>query len=354
MRVLFVTPYPRGEAPSQRFRFEQYYGLLDEAGITCDIQSFLDEATWNILYKPGHTIAKVMGIIKGFSRRIALLFRLGKYDKVFIHREATPIGPPIIEWLIAKVFGKQVVYDFDDAIWLPNTSDNNKIVAGVKWHGKVRSICKWASLVSCGNDYLADFARPFNNNVVVNPTTIDTDKLHNRVKDQRTDKVVVGWTGTHSTIAYLNELVPVLQELEQELDFEFRVISNREPEIKLKSLKYIQWNKATEIEDLLSFNFGVMPLVDDKWAKGKCGFKALQYMALGMPAVVSPVGVNTKIVDDRINGYLCITPEDWKKALSELIMDENQRASMGIAARKKIVDHYSVVSNGKRFLSFFE
>lgn len=353
MKILFIVPYPHGEAPSQRFRFEQYYPALQQAGIQYEIAPFLDDKTWQILYKPGHKLAKVMGILGGFLRRKLLMFRVRKFDYVFLHREAAPIGPPIFEWFMAKVLGAKIIYDFDDAIWLPNTSEHNKIAAKLKWHHKVDSICKWAYKVSCGNEYLCNYARQYNSHVVLNPTTIDTVNLHNQLKNQHTDKVVIGWTGTHSTVEYLNELVPVLQKLEQECSFEFRVISNRPPDFELKSLVYIPWNKDTEIADLLQFNFGIMPLTDDKWAQGKCGFKALQYMSLGMPAVVSPVGVNTRIVTDGVDGYLCITPAQWESALRQLVTNETLRAQMGEAARRKIEGHFSVLSNSGNFLSLF-
>ncbi|CAN5334078.1 glycosyltransferase family 4 protein [soil metagenome] len=353
LRILFIVPYPHGEAPSQRFRFEQYYPALQQAGITYEIAPFLDTETWQILYKPGHKLAKVWGIVKGFGRRKLLMFQVRKYDYIFLHREAAPIGPPIFEWFMAKVLRAKIIYDFDDAIWLPNTSEHNKIAAGLKWHQKVNSICKWAYKVSCGNEYLCDFARKYNANVVLNPTTIDTVNLHKQTKNQHTDKVVIGWTGTHSTVGYLDGLVPVLRKLEQELDFEFRVISNRPPDFQLKSLVYVPWKKDTEIADLLQFNFGVMPLTDDKWAKGKCGFKALQYMSLGMPAVVSPVGVNTCIVTPGEDGYLCETPLQWEDALRTLIEDEQLRVQMGLAARQKIVSHFSVLSNTGTFLCLF-
>ncbi len=353
MKILFIVPYPHGEAPSQRFRFEQYYPALQQADIQYEITPFLDDKTWKILYKPGYKWAKIRGILGGFVRRKLLMFRVRKFDYVFLHREAAPIGPPIFEWFMAKVLGKKIIYDFDDAIWLPNTSDNNKMVAGLKWHHKVDSICKWAYKVSCGNEYLCDYARQFNSNVVLNPTTIDTEHHHNQIKDQHTDKVVIGWTGTHSTVDYLKGLVPVLQKLEMEFDFEFRVISNRAPDFELNSMVYVPWNKDTEITDLLAFNFGVMPLTDDKWAKGKCGFKALQYMSLGMPAVVSPVGVNVKIVTVGVDGFLCNTPTEWEEALRKLIIDENLRVKMGKAAREKIVAQFSVLSNSGNFLSLF-
>jgi glycosyltransferase involved in cell wall biosynthesis len=351
--VAFIVPYPLGEAPSQRFRFEQYFGILEQQGIAFDVYSFLSNTTWQVLYKPGHYMAKVSGIFAGFLRRILLMFHLGKYDMVFIHREVAPVGPPVFEWIIARLLRKKIIYDFDDAIWLSNTSEHNKIAAAFKWHGKVSAICSWAWKCSCGNDYLAGYARQYCNNVVVNPTTIDTGHLHNRVKYPGHGPLVIGWTGTHSTISYLNQLVPVFEQLEKEHDFKLLVISNREPDFKLKGLQYLPWDKSTEIDDLLKIDVGIMPLEDDKWAAGKCGFKALQYMALGIPAIVSPVGVNTKIVDEGINGYLCSTDQEWSDAIKNILQQREAIAGMSANARKKIIDNYSVLSNTGNFLRLF-
>lgn len=352
-RILFVVPYPLGKAPSQRFRFEQYFDQLGKAGFRHRVAAFLDLKTWDILYKPGHALAKVFGILKGFWRRLLLLFSVPGYDFIFIHREATPIGPPVFEWVVAKILRKKIIYDFDDAIWMPNTSENNKVVAGLKWHGKVGSICKWAYKVSCGNAYLQSFALAFNEKSIVNPTTIDTVYHHHRIKDQQNDKVVIGWTGTHSTMRYLDLVVPVIKELEQKYVFEFQVISNQKPEFDLRSLVYRPWKKETEIEDLLNFNFGIMPLEDDPWAKGKCAFKALQYMALGMPAVVSPVGMNLEVVDQGRNGFICDSSQEWYVALEKLILDQRLRTELGRNARTTIEQHYAVVANTGNFLGLF-
>lgn len=347
-------PYPLGEAPSQRFRFEQYLDILQKNGYQYHLSSFLDIDAWNILYKPGRHIQKAIKILSGFVRRIGDLFSMSGYEYVFIHREAAPIGPPVFEWAIAKVLRKKVIYDFDDAIWLPNTSDNNRIASSLKWHSKVSSICRWSYKVSCGNAYLADYAHQFNKNVIVNPTTIDTGSYHNRIKDQHTPTLTIGWTGTHSTIQYLDMIVPVLEKLELKYNFVFMVISNSPPSFKLRSLQYIKWSKDTEVDDLLKFNIGIMPLTDDPWAKGKCGFKALQYMSLGIPALVSPVGVNVSIVDDGMNGMICNNTNDWERAIELLINSRELNISMGIEARKKVEASYSVSSNSQNFISLFQ
>ena len=355
MRILFIVPYPPGRAPSQRFRFEQYLDILLAHGHQYHLAPFISVATWNILYKPGHTATKALGILAGFVRRVGLLFSVPKYDYIFIHREAAPVGPPVFEWIIARVLRKKVIYDFDDAIWLANTSEANKIAAGVKWHHKVADISRWAYKNSCGNAYLAAYARQFNAQAIVNPTTIDTVNLHNQVRDQASPgRLVIGWTGTHSTMKYLDQVVPVLAKLENEgLDFEFRVISNQPPALPLRSLVYLPWRKETEIADLLGFHVGLMPLENDPWANGKCAFKALQYMALGVPALVSPVGMNTEVVTSGVNGFVCATPAEWEASLSLLLQDASLRQKLGAAARSTIEQRYSVVANTPNFLQLF-
>jgi glycosyltransferase involved in cell wall biosynthesis len=357
LRILFLTPYPLGQAPSQRFRFEQYLDILRAHGHTYRLAPFLSDATWRILYKPGQATRKALGILSGFGRRLGHVLAAPSYDFVFVHREVAPLGPPILEWLLAKVLRKRIIYDFDDAIWLANTSEANRMAAGLKWHHKVDSICRWAYKNSCGNDYLAAYARQFNPNVVINPTTIDTVHLHNQVRNQSASgSLVIGWTGTHSTLKYLLPILPVLAQLEAEgQEFEFRVISNQPPNFDqhLRSLRFMPWQKATEIADLLTFHIGLMPLEDDPWAQGKCAFKALQYMALGIPALVSPVGMNTEVVQNNMNGYICHDSADWLRCLRQLLTDAKHRQQLGKAARITIEQRYSVTANTSNFLELF-
>jgi hypothetical protein len=157
----------------------------------------------------------------------------------------------------------------------------------LKWRSKVESICQWSHKVSCGNEYLCAFAKKFSAYVILNPTTIDTQHRHNRTLYEQIpadgDKVVIGWTGSHSTLKYLKDIEPVLQKIEIKFPVvRFMVIADQKPSLTLESLTYIRWIEKTEIEDLLKFDIGIMPLPGHEWAKGKCGFKALQYMALGI------------------------------------------------------------------------
>lgn len=352
-RILFVIPYPLGIAPSQRFRFEQYFQILRNNGYELDVKPFLNQHAMEYLYRPGNFLAKLWQVQLGFAKRFVQMFSLHRYDYVFIHREAAPIGPPIFEWIIAKLVGKRVIFDFDDAIWLKNTSNTNAFIRWFKRYRNAENMCKWAYKVSCGNTYLANHAKKFNSKVIVNPTTIDTVGHHSKVKKYTNRPITIGWTGTHSTIKYLHMLVPILQQLETEFEFRFLVIADQRPTFSLKNLEFVLWNKATEIDDLLKIDVGVMPLLNDKWAQGKCGFKALQYMALGIPAVVSPVGVNTQIVDHGVNGWVCATEQEWEQTFRKVLQREVVLDEFSAKARLKITQYYSVKSNTGNFLHLF-
>ena len=352
--VAFIIPYPLGIAPSQRFRFEQYLCLLENEGIQYSCFPFLSIKEFKIIYNQGYFLKKSLSIFNGFFRRFFLMFRLTKYDAVFIHREASPVGPPVFEWLIAKILKKKIIYDFDDAIWLENTSQSNQLVSKIKKHSKVASICKWASLVMCGNDFLMNFAKKYNENVVYMPTTIDTENEHNKIKHHEKKQVIIGWTGTHSTIKYLYEIEEVLSRLQQQLNFGFRIISNKDPLFTKLKYHYIAWNKNQEIQDLLEIDIGIMPLLDNEWAKGKCGFKALQYMALGIPCVISPVGINKEIIKDGVNGFLAMTENEWVEKVSLLINSQELRSEFGRLGREKVLLKYAVIANRDKYLIYFE
>lgn len=352
-KIYFLLPYPVGNAASQRFRMEQYFNVLKEKGFHIEVSSFIDARGWKYLYTKGHFFEKTGALIRGYFRRCSDLWKIRKVDFVFIHREAAPFGPPVFEFIIAKLLGKKIIFDFDDAIWIPNYSEHNSFVSWLKRYNNVFTVSRMAYKVSCGNDYLCRFARKLSKGVVYNPTTLDTFSQHNQIKLHNNNEFVIGWTGTHSTLPYLNDLIPLLEELERKFRFTFLVICDQKPDYKLKSFEFRYWRKETEISDLLSINLGLMPLPDDKWAKGKCGFKALQYNALCIPALVTPIGVNAEIIQDYVNGFVCHSLEDWKKYLIMLLNNRDLLARLGKFSRPLVENHFSVRSNSDNFLQLF-
>lgn len=324
---------------------------MQEKGWQVNAYSFLSMNGWKNIYQGG-IIARLWSILSGFFRRIFHLLLVPANDIIFIHRELTPLGPPIFEWIVAKILRKKIIYDFDDAIWLPDPNENNALIRMIKWKSKVRKICEWSWKVSAGNEYLANYARQYCDQVEVIPTVVDTN--YHRPTSEKHHKITIGWTGSHSTLQYLTPLVPTMDELCKKHNIKFIVIANKNPSLPITGFEFVPWNQSTEVSDLHKFDIGIMPLTDDIWSQGKCGFKAIQYGASGIPALVSPVGVNTEVVKDGLTGFLCTTIEDWKYHLQELILDESKRQKMGQAGRKHIEAHYSVHAIREKFLQLFE
>lgn len=354
VKILFMVPYPVRHAPSQRFRVELFEPYLKEAGIHYDIAPFMDARTWHILYKQGSALQKAWGITKGYLKRLkTVLIDVHGYDYVFVHREGAPMGPPVFEWIVSRLWRKKMIFDFDDAIWIPNTSSENRLASMLKSFWKIKYLCKWSHTVVGGNEYLCNYAKQYNNNVVLIPTCVDMERMHNGVKEHKEGTVTIGWTGSHSTLPYLDEIIDVLMYAEKELNTKFILIANKKPELPLTNWEFINWNETTEIADLLKIDIGVMPLKDDNWSEGKCGFKLIQYLSLGIPAVASPVGVNKVIVDQGVNGYLCRTPDDWKLAIKKLVTDIELRKKAGAAGRYKMQNEYSIAANKDKFIKLF-
>ncbi len=353
INVLLICPYPIGGAPSQRFRFEQYISYLDDNGFKITPKPFIDQKTWDLLYKPGLFVQKTIGMIKSFIKRFGLLFSIKKYDFVFMHREAMQFGPPIFEYILCKVLKKKVLYDFDDAIWLKNHSDSNALLSFTKWYSKVNNICGWVEEIQCGNAYLATYAKQFNSKVTIIPTTIDTIKKHNQLIDFERETITIGWTGSHSTMHYLDFIVPIIKELEKKYVIDFLVISDRNPNYELNSLVYCPWNKESEIDDLAKIDIGIMPLKNNQWAEGKCAFKGLQYMSLGISTVMSPVGMNNQLIQHGENGFLADTKQEWILNLTKLIEDKQLRKKIGLAGHQTIQNHYSVEALKPIYLELF-
>lgn len=352
--ILLVVQFPEKVSPCQRFRFELYQDLLAENGYRITTKPFLDKEGYAVIHQYGFFFEKLLALLKGFAGRIFLLFQLHKYDFILLQREVAPIGPPIFEWLFVRVFNKKVIYDFDDAIWIKSVSEQNSLAAKLKYAKKVNSICKWAYKVSGGNRFLCDYASQYNKNIVYNPTCVDTVKRYNVLARHDVEKVTIAWTGSFSTLKYLALVEKALQMLQEKYEFNIKIICNEKPSLKLKNVHYVEWSEDNEVSELASCQIGLMPLTNDEWSEGKCGFKLIQYLALGIPAVSSAVGVNKIIIDEGINGYFADTDTDWYHAIEKLMLDGKEREKMGKAGRQKIMTQYSLQSNENNFLTLFD
>jgi glycosyltransferase involved in cell wall biosynthesis len=349
IRVLALVPYPTNRAPGQRYRIEQWAPLLSQGGIQVTLSPFLSRRGMDVLYERGYAATKVQAVLRGyFNRLVDALWRCSA-DVIFIYREAALLGPAWIERLLA--LRRPIVFDFDDAIYLADTSPANAWIRPLKSATKVETICRVARHVTVGNECLASFARDRAREVTVVPSTIDTAFYQVRPR-ARNPVPVIGWTGSATTVGYLNALAPMLRRLRQKWEFQLLIIGAR---VQLEGLtvRCLPWHAASEPEDLRELDIGLMPLPDNEWSRGKCGMKALQYMALGVPPVVSPVGVNASIVRDGVNGFHARTEDEWIDRIGFLLGDEALRQSLALEARRTIEESYSACVHAPRVARIF-
>ncbi len=353
-KVLFIAMHRPNRSPSQRYRFEQYFPYLESQGIRCDLSYLISARDDRILYQPGHYLGKGAIFLKSLRQRLRDINIARQYDYIFIQREAIMVGTTRIERQLAAS-GVPVIFDFDDAIWLPDESAHLGLLGRLKRPQKTATLISLANTVVAGNDYLADYARQYNERVTVIPTTIDTDQYRVKKTDTSQQQITIGWTGSFSTIKHFEWLVPVLLRLQEKYGERLRFEVIGDPSYKNDALHLTGrlWQAATEVQDLQRFDIGIMPLPDNPWTRGKCGLKGLQYMGIGIPAVMSPVGVNRQIITDGENGFLAGTHEEWFARLSQLIDNPRLRQQLGRAGRLTVEERYSVAANRQRYLDLF-
>ena len=352
MKVLFIVPYPT-EAPSNRLRVEQYFPYLERHGVEPILRPFMSSDLYNIRYAPGSMVRKVASLGSSTLSRFLDVNRARDVDLIFVHREAFPVGGPFIEERLALT-GRPLVFDFDDAIYLLNTGVTSRTVGLLKRPSKTARIVNLSTTVIAGNENLKAYASAYNRNITVIPTPVDTSQFApppGGPPNGDGKKVVIGWMGSNTTAPYLKMVGDALAEVTRRYpEVEIRAIGGSYVPPVSPALTVGRWRLDNELSDLHSFDMGIMPMPDTEWARGKCGFKALLYMACAVPPVCSPVGITTDIVQDGENGLLATTTEEWVDKLSMLVEDPKLRRRMGEAGRQTVEERFSLTTHAPRFL----
>jgi glycosyltransferase involved in cell wall biosynthesis len=347
LRVLALVPYPTGLAPGQRYRIEQWAPHLRDDGVDIDFASFADRRLAEMLYEPGRYLSKAWHMWRAYLRRLRTCWSAARYDVVYLHREAALIGPALLERVVSAR-NPRLVYDFDDAIWLPYVSPRNRYLSYLKAPRKTSSICRLASEITVGNDVLAAYARRYNPAVTVVPSTVSCREYLPRPGLTRPGPTTIGWTGSHSSAQYLRVVEGALKKLARERSLRLLVIGVDDYRLEGVDVECRPWKAETEVADLWDMAIGIMPLSDDPWARGKCAMKAIQYMGVALPAVVSPIGANADVVEDGVTGFHAVGEAGWICALRHLIDSEELRCRMGTLGRARVKSAYSAEVHAPR------
>lgn len=354
-KVLILTNHRKDRSPGQRFRFEQYLKTLEAQGCEITFSILLNEKDDRIFYSKGHYFSKALILIKTFLKRFFQIFTIQRYDVVLIFREAYFTGTTFFEKAYRKFSKAKFIFDFDDSIWIEAESIANKKFTWLKNSNKTSTIIALCDCITPGNEFLKQYASQFNKNVVIVPTTIDLEEYKRMDTNKNPDKICIGWSGSFSTIEHFETVVDALIEVKKIVGTKvyFKVIGDANYRNKELEITGLGWSKKDEIKELSEIDIGIMPLPDNDWAKGKCGLKGLQYMALSIPTIMSPVGVNSDIIQDGVNGFLASTKEEWVKKITQLVESPSLRETIGHAGYKTVLDNYSVEANKEKYIKNF-
>ena len=346
MKVLFMSPVPL-EGAGCRARIIQYLPYLQEAGIEATVRPFMDRAFFYIAYRQGSWGRKTFYMLRSLSRRVGVCLEARHYDVIYIYRECAPIGPPVFEWLLMR-WGKPIVYDLDDAIYLPSQQEQLRGHLGrwLKWYQKVPWILRRCQHAVVGNSYLKAYAERFASRVTVLPTPEDLGRFGAREQTGTNGRLTIGWIGTHSTARYLEHIGSALQKVAQRHAVDVKIVGAGRPvTIPGVSVANLPWRLEEEPQLVQSFDVGVYPLSGSEFDCGKACYKAILYMAAGVPVIASNHGANREIIQHEHNGLLASTESEWVERLTRLIEDPLLRHRLREEGRKTVAARYSVAVN---------
>lgn len=329
----------------------QFVEPLREHGIDLHISPFLSSGAFETFYSRGSSGGRLSSMIAGIARRVSEVFKAGNYDAVLVQREAMFFGPEIFEWTINALRGIPIILDLDDATYVPYTSPTyGKLGSSLKFFGKTDRLIRRSDTVLCGNRFIAEYVESKGTKAVIVPSTVDPNIF--KPKSRNNQLPVLGWVGTHSTFPFLESIFPALAELSKTYDFTLRVIGSGRELIDLPGVdvENVPWNLEREPDTFASFDIGLYPIATSasasaEWLKGKSGFKAVQYLAVGIPFVMTPVGVCAEIGESGRTHFNASSQEEWQTSLEVLLQDSDRRESMGRAGREEFLDSFAPEKN---------
>jgi glycosyltransferase involved in cell wall biosynthesis len=316
-------------------RAYQYVPYLEASGFEVTVCPLLDDWYLQRRYQNGAVDAGLIG--RAYARRTREVLGARRFDVVWIEKELFQWMPGPIERLLLA--GIPYVVDYDDAIF--HTYDQHHSSPVRRLLGdKIAMLMREARLVIVGNEYLAAYARTSGARcVAVLPTAVDLERYAER-RWVGESPFTIGWIGSPTTTKYLQLVAPALADACRG-NGRLVLIGAQQIDLPDVDTTILSWSEATEASDMLTFDVGIMPLPDEPWARGKCGYKLIQYMACGLPVVASPIGVNKELVEDGVNGFLPTTLQCWTESLLALRRESGLRRAMGAAGRRKVEERYS-------------
>ncbi len=362
MRVLFLPRYGR-QAGSSRYMSYDFLPYYEEAGIQCDIHPLLDDTYLKA------TQAKRSGrpalsptalrwhLLRQSLGRIAHTLQAGAYDAVVLEKDLIPNLPFALEHLLFRL-NRRVVVMYDESTHANYAAHPNRFVQRAT-SGKIERIMRAAAHVVAWNPEVEEFARRLNPNVTVVSTGIDMKRYVRKPANptvartngqESAQPVRIGWIGSPSGLDYVHGLDSVFTRLAATHPIQLLVVSSEDYVAQGVSVDNRRWSLDSEIADLQAMDIGIMPLPQNEWASGKSGCKMFQYMGVGVPVVVSPVGINGKVVDDGVNGFVATSDEEWYRNLERLIVDAELRTAMGGAGRQYVEAHNSQAAVAEKLI----
>jgi len=338
VNVNYYSKYSR-LGPSSRYRVFQFLDLFKMEGVDVHIQSLFDDSYFQFLRSQSSSkkkFRKVAYVASRFEKRRKALGSANPGLTV-IEQQLFPYLPFFLE---KPFLPERYVLEMDDAIYLTHPK-------------KIPELIRNAHGIIVGNETLAEYSRKWNQNVHVIPTVLDTDWFLPPEKKEE-DKIKIGWSGLEYNFKYLRQLRQVFLYLATTYPVEIVILSGSEPQNLDFPFRFVKWDPDHEVEQIRHFDIGIMPLEMDEWSQSKCGMKLLQYMALEIPAVATPAGVNAKIIEEGENGFTALSEEEWIQRLAQLIENPSLKLKMGKNARETVVKSYSVKSWFPRLLALYK